>query len=65
MDDLCFNQESLPIPYHNSRYKRLVRPKWKLVRISTHKLQGKFLQRDKMHLADQKKENFSKNVGEN
>ena len=53
--EVCFNQESLPIPYHSFRYKRLVRPNRKLSRISTNKLQGKFLQRDKMHLADHKK----------
>ena len=39
---VCFNQESLPIIYHNFRHKSLVRPKSKLTRISTHKLQDQF-----------------------
>ena len=50
--EVCFNQDCLPITYHNCRHKRLVRPKSKLTRISTHKLQGHFSHRDKMHLAD-------------
>ena len=50
--EVCFNQDCLPITYHNCRHKRLVRPKSKLTRISTHKPQGHFSHRDKMHLAD-------------
>ena len=47
MDELstklvCFNQERLPITYHDFRHKSLVRPKSKLKRISTQKLQGQF-----------------------
>ena len=37
---VCFNQERLPITYHNFHHKRLVRPKSKLAKISTYKLQG-------------------------
>ena len=63
--EVCFNQKSWPITYHNFCHKRLVRPKSKLPWISTHKLQGHFLQRNKMHIADHKKENLSKYLGEN
>ena len=41
--EICFNQVSLPITYHNFHHKRLVRPKSKLTRISTHMLQGQLL----------------------
>ena len=34
----CFNQERLPITYHNFHHKSLVRPK--LASISTHKLKS-------------------------
>ena len=37
-----FNQESLPITYHNFGSKNPIRPKRKLARILTHKLQGQF-----------------------
>ena len=39
---VCFKQESLPITYQNFRHKSVVRPKSKLTRISTRKLQGQF-----------------------
>ena len=39
--EVYFNQESLPITYHNFRHKSLVRPKSKLT--STQKLQGQFI----------------------
>ena len=38
-----FDQESLPITYHNFRHQSLVRPKiLKLKRVSTNKLQSQF-----------------------
>ena len=40
--EVCFNQESLPITYHNFRHKNWARPKIKLKRISSHKMQGQF-----------------------
>ena len=39
---VCFNQESLPITYQNFRHKSLVRPKSKLKRIWSHRLQSQF-----------------------
>ena len=43
-----FNQEGVPIAYHNFCHKSLVRPKSKLKRISSHKLKASFSQWDKM-----------------
>ena len=42
--EVCFDQESLPITYHNFRHKSLVRPKNKSPNWegSTHKLHGQF-----------------------
>ena len=37
-----FNQESLPITYHNFGSKSPIRAKSKLTRILTHELQGEF-----------------------
>ena len=66
--EVCFNQERLPITYHNVRHKSLVRPKskspnWQGSQPISYK--AKFSQRDKMHLADHKKEKLLKYLGEN
>ena len=55
--EVSFNQESLPIIYHNFHHKCLVRPKskfpnWQISQSISHK--ANLLQRDKIHLVDRK-----------
>ena len=53
--EVCFNQESLPITYHNFRQGQGSQP-------ISYKVN--FSQRDKMHLADHKKEKTYQNIWE-
>ena len=55
--EVCFNQERLPITYHNFRHKNLVRPKskspnWQGSQTISYK--AKFSQRDNTYLLDLK-----------
>ena len=55
--EVCFNQERLPITYHNFRHKSLVRPKskspnWQGSQPISYK--ANFSQRETMHLLDVK-----------
>ena len=55
--EVCFNQERLPITYHNFRHKSLVRPKskspnWQGSQPISYK--AKFSHRDNIYLVDQK-----------
>ena len=64
--EVFFNQESLPIIYHNFHYKNLIRPKIKSTKISTHKLQSQFFtERLDAPSKFQKRENLPKYLGEN
>ena len=56
--EVCFNQEKLPITYHNFCHKSLVRPKskspnWQGSQPISYK--ANFSQRDKIHVADHTK----------
>ena len=54
---VCFNQESLPITYHNFRHKSLVRPKSKSPNWQGSQpisCKAKFSQRDNIYLVDLK-----------
>ena len=60
-----FNQESLPITYHNSITNVWSDRKLNLQGSQPISYKTNFLQRDNIHLADHKKENLSKYLGEN
>ena len=62
---VCFNQESLPITYHDFRHKNLVRPKnkyenWQISQPISY--QTRFSQRDNIYLVDLKCNTTYQNV---
>ena len=55
--EVCFNQESLPITYHNFQHKSLIRPQSKFPNLQGFQpisYKANFSQKESMHLIDVK-----------